>query len=175
MLHFLLATTSHPTVIDLYCVPTLSSIIFTPTLASLHNSANDLLHPAQHDGSQLLADNTSDYVPGADVDEDKIIVINPPDINVVDTPVVGLKRGHASSDIWTWFTNDANSHHIKSAPCKLCNLHINHHKKSEVAKLHLNKCYMFCKLMNGTEDCNRPDWYVQNMKKGKTTFLQYEF
>ena len=106
MLHFLLATTSHPTVIDLYCVPTLSSIIFTPTLASLHNSANDLLHPAQHDGSQLLADNTSDYVPGADVDEDKIIVINPPDINVVDTPVVGLKHGHASSDIWTWFTNE---------------------------------------------------------------------
>jgi hypothetical protein len=89
---------------------------------SLHNLDNDLLHPTHHDGSQLLPDDNSNYVPGSDVDEDKIIVINPPDINVVDTPVVGLTRGRASSDIWTWFTNNANSHQIKSATFKLCNL-----------------------------------------------------
>ena len=99
MLHFLLVTASHPTVIDLYCAPTLNSIIFTPTMASLHNLANNLLHPALHNGSQLLPDDASDYVPGSDVDEDNTIDINPPDMNVVDTPVVGLKRGCASSDI----------------------------------------------------------------------------
>jgi hypothetical protein len=129
-------------------------------MASLHNSANNLLHPTHHDGSQLLLDDNSNYVPGSDVDDDNIIVINLPDINVVDAPVFGLKCGHTSSDIWTWFTNNANSHHLKSATCKYCNLHINHHKKSEVAKLHLNKCYMLCKLMNDMEDCNRPDWYI---------------
>ena len=84
-------------------------------MASLHNLANNLLHPALHNGSQLLPDDASNYVPGSDVDEDNTIDINLPDINVVDTPVVGLKRGRASSDIWTWFTNDANSHHLKSA------------------------------------------------------------
>ena len=82
--------------------------------------------------------------------------------------MVGLKRGCASSDIWTWFTNDTNSHHLKSATYKYCNLHINYHKESEVAKLLLNKCSMFCKLMNGMEDCNRPDWFIRNKKKGKT-------
>ena len=136
-------------------------------MASFHNSANNLLHPAHHDGSQLLSDDTSDYVPGPDVDEDNIIVINSTDISDIDTPVVGLKHGCASSDIRTWFTNNANSH-LKSATCKYCNLHINHHKKSEVAKLHLNKCSMFCKLMNSMEDCNHPDWFIQNKEKDKT-------
>ena len=79
-----------------------------------------------------------------------------------------LFRSCASSDIWTWFTNDTNSHHLKSATYKYCNLHINYHKESEVAKLLLNKCSMFCKLMNGMEDCNRPDWFIRNKKKGKT-------
>ena len=101
-------------------------------MASLHNLANNLLHPALHNGSQLLPDDASNYVPGSDVDEDNTIVINLPHINVVDTPMVGLKRGCASSDIWTWLTNDTNSHHLKSATCKYCNLHINHHQKSEV-------------------------------------------
>jgi hypothetical protein len=105
-------------------------------MASLHNLANNLLHPALHSGSQLLPDDASDYVPGSDVDEDNIIDINPPVINV--------------------------------ATCKYCNLHINHHKKSEVAKLHLNKCCMFCKLTNSMEDCNHPDWFIWNKKKGKT-------
>ena len=107
-------------------------------MASLHNLANNLLHPALHNWSQLLPDDASDYVPMSDVDEDNTIDINLPDINVVDTPVVGLKCGCASSDIWTWITNNANSHHLKSATCKCCNLHINLHKESEVAKLHLN-------------------------------------
>ncbi|KAJ1330272.1 hypothetical protein BSLG_009587 [Batrachochytrium salamandrivorans] len=104
---------------------------------------------------------------GLSFDEDDIISVNPPDVNVVDAPVVRLKHGRPSSDIWVWFTNDTNSHHLKSTTCKHCNLLINHHKKNECTKLHLNKCNMFCKLINGMKNFNRPDWYVRN-KKNKT-------
>ncbi|KAH9275053.1 hypothetical protein BASA83_002767 [Batrachochytrium salamandrivorans] len=133
-----------------------------------HNSTADLPHPAHHDGYQLLPYDDFDYMPESNFDKDDIISVDPPDVNVVDAPVVRLKHGRPSSDIWTWFTNDTNSHHLKSATCKHCNLLINHHKKNECARLHLNKFNMFCKLMNGMENCNRPDWYVRNKKKCKT-------
>ena len=68
-------------------------------------------------------------------------------------------------DILTLFTNNTNfiTSNLPHASttictCKYYNLHINYHKKGEVAKLHLNKCYMFCKVMNDMEDCNFPDW-----------------
>ncbi|KAJ1340196.1 hypothetical protein BSLG_005189 [Batrachochytrium salamandrivorans] len=133
-----------------------------------HNSTADLPHPAHHDGSQLLPYDDFDYMPESNFDEDDIISVDPPDVNVVDAPVVRLKHGRPSSDIWTWFTNDTNSHHLKSATCKHCNLLINHHKKNECARLHLNKFNMFCKLINGMKDYDRPDWYVWNKKKCKT-------
>ncbi|KAH6569203.1 hypothetical protein BASA60_008265 [Batrachochytrium salamandrivorans] len=104
-----------------------------------HNLTADLPHPAHRDGSQLLPYDDFDYMPESNFDEDDIISVNLPDVNVVDAPVVRLKHGRPSSDIWTWFTNDTNSHHLKSATCKHCNLLINHHKKNECARLHLNK------------------------------------
>ncbi|KAH6586484.1 hypothetical protein BASA50_000439 [Batrachochytrium salamandrivorans] len=137
-------------------------------MSSFHNSTADLPHPAHHDGSQLLPCDDFHHMPGSNFDEDDIISVDPPDVNVVDTPVVRLKHGRPSSDIWVWFTNDTNSHHLKSATCKHCNLLINHHKKNKCAKLHLNKCNMFRKLMNVMKDCNHPDWYVRNKKKCKT-------
>ncbi|KAH6596166.1 hypothetical protein BASA50_005206 [Batrachochytrium salamandrivorans] len=143
-------------------------------MSSFHNSTADLPHPANlphpahHDGSQLLPCDDFHHIPGSNFDEDDIISVNPPDVNVVDAPVVRLKHGRPSSDIWVWFTNDTNSHHLKSTTCKHCNLLINHHKKNECTKLHLNKCNMFCKLINGMKNFNRPDWYVRNKKKCKT-------
>ncbi|KAH6582464.1 hypothetical protein BASA60_001911 [Batrachochytrium salamandrivorans] len=104
-----------------------------------NNLTADLPHPAHRDGSQLLPYDDFDYMPESNFDEDDIISVNLPDVNVVDAPVVRLKHGRPSSDIWTWFTNDTNSHHLKSATCKHCNLLINHHKKNECARLHLNK------------------------------------
>ncbi|KAH9275445.1 hypothetical protein BASA83_002219 [Batrachochytrium salamandrivorans] len=137
-------------------------------MSFFHNSTADLPHSAHHDGSQLLPCDDFHHMPGSNFDEDDIISVDLPDVNVVDTPVVRLKHGRPSSDIWVWFTNDTNSHHLKSATYKHCNLLINHHKKNKCAKLHLNKCNMFRKLMNEMENCNHPDWYVRNKKKCKT-------
>ncbi|KAH6576100.1 hypothetical protein BASA62_001646 [Batrachochytrium salamandrivorans] len=39
-------------------------------------------------------------MPGSNFDEDDIISVDLPDVNVVDTPVVRLKHGRPSSDIW---------------------------------------------------------------------------
>ena len=71
-------------------------------MASLHSSANDLLYPAHHDGSQLLQDDDSNYVPGSDVDKDNITVVNLPSSNVIDAPVVWLKFDSVSSEVWAW-------------------------------------------------------------------------
>ncbi|KAH6573073.1 hypothetical protein BASA60_006241 [Batrachochytrium salamandrivorans] len=112
-------------------------------MSSFHNLTADLPHPAHHDGSQLLPYDDFDYMPGSNFDEDDIISVNPPDVNVVDAPVVRLKPGRPSSDIWTWFTSDTNSHH-------------------------LNNCNMSRRLINEMKGCDRPDWYVRNKKKCKT-------
>ncbi|KAH6601740.1 hypothetical protein BASA61_001824 [Batrachochytrium salamandrivorans] len=56
--------------------------------------------PCHHDGSQLLPYDDFDYMPESNFDEDDIISVNPPDVNVVDAPVVRLKHGRPSSDIW---------------------------------------------------------------------------
>ncbi|KAH6590982.1 hypothetical protein BASA50_008982 [Batrachochytrium salamandrivorans] len=102
-------------------------------MSSFHNLTADLPHPAHHDGSQLLPYDDFDYMPGSNFDEDDIISVNPPDVNVVDAPVVRLKPGRPSSDIWTWFTSDTNSHH-------------------------LNNCNMSRRLINEMKGCDRPDW-----------------
>ncbi|KAH6573046.1 hypothetical protein BASA60_006213 [Batrachochytrium salamandrivorans] len=112
-------------------------------MSSFHNLTADLPHPAHHDGSQLLPYDDFDHMPGSNFDEDDIISVNPPDVNVVDAPVVRLKPGRPSSDIWTWFTSDTNSHH-------------------------LNNCNMSRRLINEMKGCDRPDWYVRNKKKCKT-------
>ena len=45
------------------------------------------------------------------------------------------------------------------AICKHCNLSVNHHKKSEYAVNHLNKCGLFCKLMyNEHNQQLKPSW-----------------
>jgi hypothetical protein len=44
---------------------------------------------------------------------------------------------------------------------------VNHHKKSESVKVHLNNCALFRKLMNGMEEDKRPAWYMANKKPRK--------
>jgi hypothetical protein len=44
---------------------------------------------------------------------------------------------------------------------------VNHHKKSESMKVHLNKCAPFRKLMNGMEEDKHPTWYTTNKKPKK--------
>jgi hypothetical protein len=44
---------------------------------------------------------------------------------------------------------------------------MNHHKKSESVKVHLNKCASFRKLMNSMEEDKRLTWYTANKKPKK--------
>ena len=59
------------------------------------------------------------------------------------------KRGRAAdagrgpSVLWAFFTNDPDPHKIKLVECKYFHTRINHHKKSESAKTHMNKCAAF--------------------------------
>ncbi len=78
------------------------------------------------------------------------------------------KHGRSASAVWNWFTDDASPQNAKSAKCMHCKTLINHHKKSESAKVHLNSCAKFRTLMNGLNDDERPDWYRRNKKGGAT-------
>jgi hypothetical protein len=79
----------------------------------------------------------------------------------------GRNRGRQSSSLWELFIRDDNPHQTKSAVCKHCRIVVNHRKKSEYAKLHLNKCQQFRKLKHGVEQNERPDWYNPNKKPQK--------
>jgi hypothetical protein len=86
-------------------------------------------------------------------------------------------RGRPTSSVWKLFTNDLNPAKLKSAVCKHCKTLINHHKKGESAQVHLNRCLVFCRLMNGLNIEDRPIWYERNKKSisrrnlGKTLAL----
>ena len=58
--------------------------------------------------------------------------------------------GRGPSVLWAFFTYDPEPHKLKSAECKHFHTRVNHHKKSESAKTHLNKCAAFRQVMNGT-------------------------
>jgi hypothetical protein len=84
-----------------------------------------------------------------------------------DAAVGGRKHGRQGNDLWSLYTNDINPHQHKSVVCKHCCMLVNHHKKSELVKVHLNKCAPFCKLMNGMEEDKHPAWYIANKKPRK--------
>ncbi|CAM6015243.1 unnamed protein product [Sphagnum balticum] len=84
-----------------------------------------------------------------------------------DAAVGGRKRGRQGGDLWSLYTDDVNPHQHKLAVCKHCRMLVNHHKKSESVKVHLNKCAPFRKLMNGMEEDKRLAWYTTNKKPKK--------
>jgi hypothetical protein len=84
-----------------------------------------------------------------------------------DVAVGGRKRGRQGSDLWSLYTDNVNPHQHKSAICQHYRMLVNHHKKSESVKVHLNKCASFRKLMNGMEEDKRPAWYITNKKPRK--------
>jgi hypothetical protein len=82
---------------------------------------------------------------------------DPLDGNGNDNAVIGgRKRGRQGNDQWSLYTDDVNPHQHKSAVCKHCHMLVNHHKKSESVKVHLNKCAPIHKFMNGMEEDKRP-------------------
>jgi hypothetical protein len=93
---------------------------------------------------------------------------NPLDSNGNDDAAVGgRKRGQQGSDLWSLYIDDVNPHQHKSAVCKHCHMLVNHHKKSESVKVHMNKCAPFRKLMNSMEEDKRPAKYMANKKPKK--------
>jgi hypothetical protein len=84
-----------------------------------------------------------------------------------DAAVGGREHGRQGNDLWSLYTDDVNPHQHKSAVCKHCHMLVNHHKKSKLVKVHLNKCASFRKLMNGMEEDKRPAWYTTNKKPRK--------
>ena len=87
------------------------------------------------------------------------------------SPNQSKKRGRTADAgrgprvLWVFFTDDPDPHKLKSAECKHYHTRINHHKKSERANTHLNKCAEFRQLMNGIDVDGRPSWYVPNKKR----------
>jgi hypothetical protein len=73
-----------------------------------------------------------------------------------DVAVGGRKCGRQGTDLWSLYTDNVNLHQHKSAICKHCRMLVNHHKKSESVKVHLNKCALFCKLMSSMEEDKCP-------------------
>lgn len=70
------------------------------------------------------------------------------------------------------YTEDVNLYHHKlQAVCKHCRKLMNHHMKSESAKVHLNKYAPFCKLMNDMEEDERPACNTtnKNLRKALST------
>jgi hypothetical protein len=76
-----------------------------------------------------------------ELDDDILPLANDDAVVEIADPASGKReRGRVSSTVWDFFTSDANPHHAKSAMCKHCKVLVNHHKKSEPAKVHLHKC-----------------------------------
>ncbi len=101
-------------------------------------------------------------------DDAAVCADDPLDGNGNDDAVVGgRKRGRQGNDLWSFYTDDVNPHQHKSAVCKHCRMLVNHHKKSESVKVHLNKCVPFRKFMNGMEEDKRLAWYTANKKPRK--------
>jgi hypothetical protein len=75
-----------------------------------------------------------------------------------DAAVGGHNRGQQGNDLWSFYINNVNPHQHKLAVYKHCRMLMNHHKKNESVKVHLNKCAPFHKLMNGMEEdkCHTP-------------------
>ncbi len=93
---------------------------------------------------------------------------NPLDGNGNDeSDVGGRKRGRQGSDLWSLYSDNVNPHQHKSAVCKHCCMLVNHHKKNEAMKVHLNKCASFCKLVNNIKEDKHPAWYTANKKPRK--------
>jgi hypothetical protein len=112
--------------------------------------------------SDIADDNNINVAPRVGADGD------PLDSNGNDDVAIGgRKRGRQGSDLWSLYTDNVNPHQHKSAIYKHCRMVVNHHKKNESVKVHLNKCAPFRKLMNGMEEDKRAAWYTANKKPRK--------
>ena len=48
--------------------------------------------------------------------------------------------GRIASNVWGWFTNETEPQKMECVTCQQCQQKVNHHRKSEAAKTHMNGC-----------------------------------
>jgi hypothetical protein len=77
------------------------------------------------------------------------------------------RRGRKQPDVWQYLPPDADPLKNNSSMCKHCSIRINHHKKSEAAISHFNRCGTFRHLMNGRDIAERPTFYESNKRAKK--------
>ena len=71
------------------------------------------------------------------------------------------KRGYEASSCWEHLNNhQAYSNHDIQSRCQSCNCMVKHHKKSEKAISHLNKCNSFRRSMADVCSSDLPSWLV---------------
>ncbi|ETW01721.1 hypothetical protein H310_06327 [Aphanomyces invadans] len=91
---------------------------------------------------QLPEDAASDALEVESQLDEIMTVLSADDVEIMEHPPsvqpMPVKRGRSISTMWTLFTDDPAPHKAKSARCKHCKTLINHHKKCEAAKTHLN-------------------------------------
>jgi hypothetical protein len=102
------------------------------------------------------ADASSTIEPLPDIDE-----------TAPSAPTATKKRGgRVMSGIWALFTDNDNPQTFRSPTCKHCKQGVVHHKKSEIAKRHLQKCKSFQSYMMTLDFRERPEWF--NSKRAST-------
>ena len=77
-------------------------------------------------------------------------------------------KQRSQCNFWALFTNDVAPHQSLSAQCRHCGLLVNHHKKSEQAQGHLNRCLAFKKYMHRFPPASRPEWFTKRSRASDT-------
>lgn len=81
-------------------------------------------------------------------------------------------RGHrAQSHVWKFLTPVENPHKVTVSVCMHCGQNVPHHRKSEKARAHLNRCGAFRKQMSKLAPEDRPNWIEVDAKKRKTAVV----
>ena len=85
-----------------------------------------------------------------------------------DGPEVSIhssKHGRPSCSVWELLMDEANASSKTQAVCKSCNQTVKYHKKSEIAKKHLNACSKFKATMYDVASNDLPEWFASHGRK----------
>ena len=77
------------------------------------------------------------------------------------------KRGREASSCWEHLNNQVYSNHDVQSRCQSCHCMVKHHKKSEKAISHLNKCNGFRQSMADVCSSDLPSWFVSRGRFSK--------
>jgi hypothetical protein len=83
-------------------------------------------------------------------------------------------RGRTRSSVWELLTDDIEAHKSIDSTCKHCHQTVHHYKKSDSAKIHLNKCHEFKEFIKCTDEIDCPEWYQRKKEnqRGRECFIK---